>query len=287
MVKVASGVQEAQKRGNKKMGKYEVGQKVVVQRDSTHYFTDGEIVEIVGIRGDGALQCVDKGGIYQILKEHHIKEVIKEDTVSTIKTFKKGDKVRLKEDIVRPEYGWGSVRAGDIGEISGINKRYILIDFERQEDWKAEPDELEKVNWLEGLDELEVGDYVTVTVQGVFPDPVTCEVAEDVKPLFPFICLWYKDKIYAVPKDTVMDFSKNKCERDVIYKYLLLKQYECDGMPSLVKDYITLGLGVVGVDEKNFWLRKRGEEFWVYLPTAFDQNTRVKIHPSWVKESLI
>lgn len=106
-----------------------------------------------------------------------------ERTVRAREDFSVGDRVKL--DVVegnRPRYGWGGVKNGEIGTVSGIDGSIIRVDFPRHRSWSAAPSELVILEKAEEADvevskqsqELpegfvkvnapaQVGDYVKVT----------------------------------------------------------------------------------------------------------------------------
>lgn len=53
--------------------------------------------------------------------------------------FKVGDKVVA---ISANTHGWGQVEAGDVGEVKEASSSMIVVDFEKQKDWKAREEDL-------------------------------------------------------------------------------------------------------------------------------------------------
>lgn len=58
--------------------------------------------------------------------------------------FKTGDRVRVKASVKTPTWGWGAVKHGDVGVVRHVGGR-MAVDFPAQEDWTAEPEEMELV----------------------------------------------------------------------------------------------------------------------------------------------
>ena len=56
-----------------------------------------------------------------------------------------GSKVRVKLSVSKPQFGWGSVKSGDIGTVTAVTKSKLTVDFPRQKSWKGACSEMEVV----------------------------------------------------------------------------------------------------------------------------------------------
>ena len=54
-----------------------------------------------------------------------------------------GSWVRVREAVPTPVYGWGAIRHGDFGRVQAINGETVTVDFERQEGWVGELNEMD------------------------------------------------------------------------------------------------------------------------------------------------
>eukprot|EP01065_Artemidia_motanka_P029431 TRINITY_DN35541_c0_g1_i1.p1 TRINITY_DN35541_c0_g1~~TRINITY_DN35541_c0_g1_i1.p1 ORF type:complete len:2519 (+),score=642.26 TRINITY_DN35541_c0_g1_i1:54-7559(+) len=48
-----------------------------------------------------------------------------------------GDYVRVKAEVERPEYGWGSVQHGHVGQVTEVDSQTCRIDFHAQSGWRG------------------------------------------------------------------------------------------------------------------------------------------------------
>ncbi|MBX6362045.1 MAG: hypothetical protein IRZ03_18470 [Acidobacterium ailaaui] len=85
--------------------------------------------------------------------------------------FKVGDYVKLSiPDGKSPAFGWGDVKNGDVGKVVSVWDFKIVVDFPKQKEWNAKPEELIKLTAREvsfakagrKLDEFKVGDIVRI-----------------------------------------------------------------------------------------------------------------------------
>lgn len=60
-------------------------------------------------------------------------------------SFKVGDKVRVKPDVLVPKYRWGSVTHADIGVVTFVGKEDMQVDFPNRKGWSAHAPEMELV----------------------------------------------------------------------------------------------------------------------------------------------
>lgn len=60
-------------------------------------------------------------------------------------SFKVGDKVRVKADVLVPKYRWGSVTHTDVGVVTYVGKEDMTVDFPDRKGWSAHSPEMEVV----------------------------------------------------------------------------------------------------------------------------------------------
>jgi len=68
-----------------------------------------------------------------------------EESTTTAPSFKVGDRVRVKESVTSPQYGWGEVTHQSIGRIATLRDGDCNVDFPGQKGWTGRQSELEKV----------------------------------------------------------------------------------------------------------------------------------------------
>ena len=56
-----------------------------------------------------------------------------------------GKSVSVKSSVSKPQYGWGSVSAGDVGVVTGVANSKMTVDFPAQKGWSGKVDEMEEV----------------------------------------------------------------------------------------------------------------------------------------------
>lgn len=70
--------------------------------------------------------------------------------------FEVGDRVRVKASVEEPRYGWGDIKAGDVGVIRGVDGEELRIDFEDRVGWIGIASDMEHADGTPSTQEAQI-----------------------------------------------------------------------------------------------------------------------------------
>lgn len=172
---------------------FKVGDYVVALPDADHEYgitnTDMKLGKIIEVSNHEIIRIeivahIDESNIgdrYSVSQKYFRRATQEEvDTVLQQNVgFKIGDYVKLSiPDGKMPHFGWGDVKNGDVGKVVSVSGFKVVVDFPKQKEWNAKPEELIKLTAREvpfakagrKLDEFKVGDIVRIIDSNACPN---------------------------------------------------------------------------------------------------------------------